>query len=65
MSSTTKTALERELKTLLRRVTLIQGAQAGRLELRKITVHRKKTQWMVHARQKTYYRYIAPAGWKP
>lgn len=65
MSSTTKTALERELKTLLRRVTLIQGAQTGKLEMRKITVHRKKKSWMVHAHQQTYYRYIAPAGWKP
>jgi hypothetical protein len=63
--STTKTALERELKTLLRRVSLIQGAQSGRVELRKITVHRKKKSWMVHARMLTYFRHIAPAGWKP
>lgn len=63
--STTKTALEKELKTLLRRVSLIQGAQSGKLELRKITVHRKKKSWTVHARTNTYVRYIAPAGWKP
>ncbi len=60
-----KTALERELKTLLRRVSLIQGAQAGKVELRKITVNRKKKTWTVHARTNTYFRYIAPVGWKP
>ena len=60
-----KNPLERELKTLLRRVALIQGAAAGKLELRKITVHRKKKSWMVHARQQSYVRHIAPAGWKP
>lgn len=63
--SKTGDPLERELKTLLRRVALIQGARAGKLELRKITVNRKKTSWTVHARTKTYFRYIAPAGWKP
>jgi hypothetical protein len=60
-----KSALERELKTLLRRVALIQGAHSGKLELRKITVHRKKKSWMVHAHANTYVRYIAPAGWRP
>jgi hypothetical protein len=63
--STNKNAVERELKTLLRRVSLLQGAQSGKVELRKITVVRKKSSWTVHARQKTYFRYIAPAGWKP
>lgn len=65
MSTSMKNALERELKTLTRRIALIQGANAGKLELRKITVHRKKKSWMVHARTQTYARYIAPAGWKP
>lgn len=63
--STNKSALERELKTLLRRVSLLQEAQTGKVELRKITVHRKKKTWTVHARTNTYVRYIAPAGWKP
>jgi hypothetical protein len=65
MAKKTGDPLERELKTLMRRVQLIQGARAGKLELRKITVNRKKTSWTVHARTKTYYRYIAPTGWKP
>ncbi len=60
-----KPALERELKTLLRRVALIQGATSGKLELRKIIVHRKKKSWTVNAHTNTYVRYIAPAGWKP
>ncbi len=65
MSKSEMNALDRELKTLTRRVALIQGARAGKLELRKITVHRKKKSWTVHARQQTYFRYIAPIGWKP
>ncbi len=60
-----KTALEKELKRLVRRVSLIQGAQTGKVELRKITVNRKKKSWTVHARVNTYVRYIAPVGWKP
>lgn len=60
-----KTALERELKTLLRRVALIQSVAAGRVEFRSITVHRKKRSWTVHARQRSYIRRIAPTGWKP
>lgn len=63
--STAKNTIERELKTLLRRVSLLQGARDNKLELRKITVHRKKKSWMVNARTMTYIRYIAPTGWKP
>ena len=65
MSKAQGDALDRELKTLTRRIALIQGARAGKLEMRKITVHRKKKSWMVHAHSNTYVRYIAPAGWKP
>jgi len=65
MPRTYKDQLDKELKTLLRRVALIQGATRGNLQLRKVTVHRKKKSWMVHARTPTYVRYIAPAGWKP
>jgi hypothetical protein len=57
--------LESELKTLLRRVALIQGVRAGKLELRVITVNRKKTSWVVRAKVRSYTRRIAPAGWKP
>lgn len=57
--------LERELKTLLRRVVLLQGASSGEIELRVIKVHRKQKTWTVNAKQMTYERRIAPAGWKP
>lgn len=57
--------LDKELKTLLRRVALIQGVRAGKLELRSITVHRKVMTWTVRAKQRTFLRRIAPTGWKP
>lgn len=57
-------AIDAELRQLLRRIKLLQGVAAGELKLRPITVHRKKKTWMVTARQMTYVRHIAPAGWK-
>jgi len=57
--------LDKELKTLLRRVSLIQGVRAGKVELRTITVNRKVMTWTVRAKQRSYVRRIAPTGWKP
>lgn len=65
MSKKEDDQLAKELKTLMRRVALIQGARAGKVELRTITVNRKVMTWTVKAKQRTFTRRIAPTGWKP
>lgn len=60
----TQTQYESEIASLTRRIRLLKDVQRGDIRLKKILVTRSKKSWMVHARTKTYYRYIAPVGWK-
>jgi hypothetical protein len=56
---------EDELARVLRRAELLRGALDGAVEMREVTVVRKVMTWTVNAKQKSYVRRIAPAGWKP
>lgn len=53
-----------EIKRLERRLRLLLAVDTGKVNMRKITVHRHKMRWEVHAKSRTYVRYIAPKGWK-
>jgi len=60
----TQTQYESEIVSLTRRIRLLKDVQRGDIRLKKILVTRSKKSWMVYAKTKTYYRYIAPIGWK-
>lgn len=57
-------AIAGELKRAARRFRLLTEADAGKVEMQKVTVHRKKMTWTVRAKHRTYTRLIAPTGWK-
>jgi hypothetical protein len=60
----TQDQYESEILSLTRRLRLLRDVQRGDIRLKKILVTRSKKSWIVHARTKSYYRYIAPIGWK-
>lgn len=61
----TQEQLESELAKLHRRERLLTQVRSGDVKLKRVLVTRKKKSWTVHARVKSYYREIAPAGWRP
>lgn len=60
----TEKQFESEIRRLTRRARLLQAVQRGDVNLVRVKCERKKMRWTVNAKQRFYYRDIAPKGYR-